>query len=256
MEIYGHIYGLVDPRTKLLRYVGRTVNLQRRYTQHLLPSALKKHTHKTHWLRDLLTTGARPELCVIESCCTPEELRRAEIFYIEYFTLSGAALTNATDGGDGVIRGFKRSPAVVEKMRAYQSQRPPISEATRAKISATLTGRKLPEAVKKKLGHQQRGIPRSPETKAKIRAANLGRYVSPETCAKISASKKGVKMRPGAGLAQSRGKGGRPLIDQFGNVYESDAEACRAIGVTPGRANKVARGETKHIKGYIFTFLP
>lgn len=64
--------------------------------------------------------------------------------------------------------------------------RHPHSEETRAKIAASLRGRKLPENVRAKCAAALRGRPVSAETRAKIGAANLGRVRTIEDRLKIS----------------------------------------------------------------------
>ena len=46
------VYGLSDPRTNELRYVGKTTQtLHRRLLRHVAPSYLKEATYKNNWLR-------------------------------------------------------------------------------------------------------------------------------------------------------------------------------------------------------------
>lgn len=73
------IYGLVDPRSGELRYVGKSCSGLKRPKAHLAPSNLKKATHKNNWIRQLLAAGARPDILVIEE--TDEAgLVEAEVF--------------------------------------------------------------------------------------------------------------------------------------------------------------------------------
>jgi len=84
---------------------------------------------------------------------------------------------------------------------SYQAQRrkadpnytyPPLSEETKAKISAAKKG-KLSTEVLAKMRAAHKGKKRTEETKAKISAANKGRKRSDEAKAKISAANKGRK---------------------------------------------------------------
>ncbi len=53
------VYGLIDPRTGELRYIGKAQNLTRRLRQHLQPSELRANTYKVHWIKELLSNNLR-----------------------------------------------------------------------------------------------------------------------------------------------------------------------------------------------------
>lgn len=95
------IYGLIDPNTKELRYVGYTSNLKQRAYNHHNPHQLTSHTHKNNWLKSLLSSGQKSEMIILEEYESAQELPEAEIFAIAYFKSIGCNLTNGTDGGDG-----------------------------------------------------------------------------------------------------------------------------------------------------------
>ncbi len=110
------VYGLFDPRTGELRYVGKTKQrLSERLGRHKR-DALEKHeeqwfdrTHRACWLRELYSNGLGPEVEVFEQHQTIDEVNDAERFLIEYWRALGANLTNTTQGGDGGI--VSRRPA-------------------------------------------------------------------------------------------------------------------------------------------------
>ena len=57
------IYGLVDPRTEEVRYIGKTVHGMTRIYEHLRPSAMRtENTHKSKWLTQLSCLGLVPEV--------------------------------------------------------------------------------------------------------------------------------------------------------------------------------------------------
>ena len=104
----GQIYGLIDPTTKMLRYVGQTKGSAVRRFQHHLSTA-RRRTNKSHvynWINSLLTEGIRPDLLILEEDCT--ELDYFEVFYIEYFKSIGCNLTNLSKGGN-TRGGFKHT---------------------------------------------------------------------------------------------------------------------------------------------------
>jgi len=119
MEIY--IYTLSHPITNEVRYVGKTINIKRRYKQHLYD---KRTSHKSSWVQSLRTDKLKPTLTIIETC-TPDNWKDREIYWITQFN----NLTNLKLGGDD---GNHRI----------------IKNETIEKIKTKLTGRKLSEEHK------------------------------------------------------------------------------------------------------------
>lgn len=109
------IYGLIDPRTKELRYVGFSHNYLERFCEHLLPSQLCKNTQKNSWIKSVLNSGNKPLIIVIEEFLTLQEALEAEVENIAYFKFIGCNLTNGTLGGDGRY-GFITSEEVKKKI--------------------------------------------------------------------------------------------------------------------------------------------
>lgn len=142
------IYGLIDPNTKELRYVGYSSNIDRRLKEHHRGCYLKNNSHKNNWIKSLLAKGQKAELIIIEEYETEEELPQAEIDMIAYYRFIGCDLTNTTDGGDG-RKGYKHS------------------EETKNKISKRHKGRIA----------WNKGIKHSDETKRKIYESGKRRYM-------------------------------------------------------------------------------
>jgi hypothetical protein len=136
------IYGLADPNTGELRYVGKTVMpLTQRLGFHCNRAELsrKNDTHKNNWVKKLLREGKRPEIFVVEEH-EEEGLYDAEQFWISYFRSIGCYLTNATDGGPGA-KGYKHSDETKLKMRKPKTKR--ISAQGRANMAAAHRGRMI-----------------------------------------------------------------------------------------------------------------
>ena len=125
-----------------------------------------------------------------------------ERWYIRWFgrkDIGTGILRNGTDGGDGGT-GMKRSPMSEETKAKISASlmgktRGPKSEETKAKISIAKKGKTQgpkSEETKAKLRK-----PRSEETKAKMSASHIGKPRGPmseETKAKISAARKAKKI--------------------------------------------------------------
>jgi plasmid maintenance system antidote protein VapI len=114
-----YLYGLFDPTTNDLRYIGKTYDLKMRLKGHLSKYSLQTKSHKNHWLKSLLEKGLEPTLYVLETYNTEEECYEAEETYIQYYKELGVNLTNNSDGGRGGNKGHKSS----EETRKNQSIR-------------------------------------------------------------------------------------------------------------------------------------
>lgn len=188
--IKAYIYTLTDPRTNLVRYIGKTINLKSRLTDHLRE---KLNTHKCNWIAKLKAAGLQPQIEAIEEFYQSQEAEwmEAERFYIEYFRQLGMPLTNLESGG---IQGKQQNAETRAKIRAAKLNQSP---ETRAKISATKTGVKRSDESKARISAY--AINRTPEHKAKIQAALMGRKRTEESKLKQSAS---LKANPSpAGMA-------------------------------------------------------
>jgi group I intron endonuclease len=92
------IYGLIDPISNQIRYIGKTNDIKRRLKRHINERFLHD-SHKDRWIRKLIDSGNYPEIELIE--VVPfENWIFWEKFYISYFKYIGGNLTNGTNGGD------------------------------------------------------------------------------------------------------------------------------------------------------------
>lgn len=97
------IYGLADPETGEIRYIGKSTSALNRPKQHLSPYFLKKSDYKNNWIKTVLVRGLRPTIEILDWTDDPSALNEMEIRYIAQFRSAGARLTNLTDGGDGTV---------------------------------------------------------------------------------------------------------------------------------------------------------
>jgi GIY-YIG catalytic domain/NUMOD3 motif len=168
----GVIYGLYDPQSGELRYVGQTVqSLNKRLTQHVC-KARSDSDHRACWIRSV----GYPEIRAIQELPIAD-LNAAEQYWIAFTQETGCRLVNATAGGEGGV-GF---PADV-----------------RAKIGASHRGMKHTEEARRKMSASKRAW--SPEVRARVsenlRAAHVGKRLSLESIAKRTASVLGRKNSP------------------------------------------------------------
>jgi hypothetical protein len=205
------IYGLCDPRTQELRYVGKTSrSLKKRLRGHLDRSK-KPRTHRDCWIRSLLKQGIAPGIFEIDT--VDGDGCESESHHIAYFKSIGCDLTNHTAGGEGAP-GMRHGPVTRARMSAAKVGVPksaemrarlsasktgvPRSAETVAKMRAALKGRSLGEGHRAKISASSKGQTRSSETRAKISAANKGRRLPPisaETRERMAAAQRARRQR-------------------------------------------------------------
>jgi hypothetical protein len=95
------IYSLIDPRDEIIKYIGKTVQKEARYRQHIYQWKRDKGRHNkvNSWIKSLHNHGLKPLFEIIDEC--PEsEWKEYERGYIALLKSCGATLKNSTNGGD------------------------------------------------------------------------------------------------------------------------------------------------------------
>jgi hypothetical protein len=183
------VYGLRDPLTRELRYVGMSRKGLSRARDHFKPCMVQKdyakhNRHKAAWIKRLLDGGLKPEPFVIEALGSVEELREAEQFWIAYFRAIGSRLTNKTKGGEGVF-GYRFSD-LQRKMISERTKAAMKSPEVRAKLTVAVPGRGKPKGWKATAETRAK----MSESAKKRKPSFEGRKHSQETKDKISATKR------------------------------------------------------------------
>lgn len=70
-----HVYHLVDPRCRTVRYVGKTATPKARLRAHIQESRDAQNTEKKCWIAELLALGLQPVM-VVAATCTSEPMAR------------------------------------------------------------------------------------------------------------------------------------------------------------------------------------
>jgi hypothetical protein len=188
------IYGLIDPRTNRVRYIGKSADAHRRYRFHLngAASASERHYPSRQWIGLLRRLNLKPGLLVIEECdgdgCAEER------FHIALARADGLPLLNCTDGGEGTLN---PTPETRERMAAAKRGRK-LSPEHAAKIAAAHRGQKRSEATLAKLRAcaQRQDPERLRRWQASGAAANRGRKCNPVHVAKRAAAMMGHPTPP------------------------------------------------------------
>lgn len=228
----GIVYTLSDPTTGKVRYVGQTIQPEKRYGLHLW-SAKRESTHKEKWIKSLLSKGRLPKMDIIWEG-NISEIDAKEIQFISLFKSIGAKLTNATIGGK-TTAGRKCSQETkdkLSKMFAGICLRPPITDKERENASKRMTGFKHTEQSKALLSVGRIGKPSYWSTNVmpqlmKDTIADRGRKCSKKVIAIIHGSE----------------------IE-----YVSTKEAENKTGVDRKTIREIANGIKKQSKGYQFQF--
>lgn len=150
-----YIYGLVDPETGEIRYIGKSIRPAERLQNHMNELS---NCHRSHWLQSLKAPGLRADMVILERIDGEWPWQHSERHWIAYGRANGWPLTNNTDGGDGVPglsgpskermastwKGRKHKPESIEKMLATKKERPHSHSAeTRARMSVAHAGRDI-----------------------------------------------------------------------------------------------------------------
>jgi DNA-binding transcriptional regulator YiaG len=147
------IYGLIDPETKGIRYIGQSERPAERLTNHCNESTVN---HRTNWIKGLLSRDLRPGLVILEMVDGDKDWCEAERRWIALGKSLGWDLTNGTEGGDGVSG---------------------LPEETRARMRKTWLGRKhRPESIAK-MSEGRCGRRHSEEHKTKMSRIMKGRTI-------------------------------------------------------------------------------
>lgn len=148
------IYGLSDPRTGEIRYIGKSVNGVSRAKSHGTPAALRKDgTYKANWIRSLQSIGLNYGIEILGTFEDGTGLADSERWAIAYARSAGCPLTNLTDGGDGAPN---PSPEV-RKRRSDAMKSRVFTAEHRERISTSKRGVRQSEAHRAALSAVRRG---------------------------------------------------------------------------------------------------
>ena len=169
------IYAITDGSNGEVRYVGKTVSCEFRFSKHRRE---KNDSYRGRWIRSI---GKNIKFIELEWVMPGGDWIEAEKRWIAHYKSIGARLTNVTDGGEGCYnptpehraklsqaqkgnqraKGYKHTPEALQK----------IADANRGKKKAL--GHRHDEATLKKISDASKGKVNSPETIEKMRLTHL-----------------------------------------------------------------------------------
>lgn len=231
MNGLAYIYALSDPRTKEIRYVGKTFDLKQRLWQHQHDVKRGLNTRKTGWIKSLLKSGYWPTMEELESFPENEveQWEEAERFWIETLRFYGFRLTNMDTGGGS---GRRSSLETRLKIGEHSSRRIHTPE-TRAKISASCKARMTPEE-KERLRVKCSNHRHTEETKRIISQSKLGKPKSPEHAAKLLAGSIRWKIEQGWTMKKPDGKFAKEIVAWRKSMNYQQKEAAAKLDVSFG----------------------
>ena len=270
-----YIYTLSDPRTGIVRYVGKSDNPAKRLKSHLRESRVEKNCHRHDWINALQSVELTPILSIIEEC-PREAWAEREIHWIAFYRALGNDLTNNAAGGIGTT-GCIPSEETRRKLSILHKGRVDSPE-TRKKRSDALKGRVPNPSTYAAQG--QRYIATTPEgedievhnltafcKERGIETANLHRCIKSKY-----PSHNGWRLRyPGNPLRELTTKKGGPLWSEERKrafsisqtqistlrgkplLPETIAKMKATMAANPASAERRARISESRSKNYVFT---
>lgn len=182
------IYVLICPITGQIRYVGKTIDVEKRFKRHIIQR--KTQTHKANWIKSLYTKGLRPSLKILH-VTEKKEGDYWERYYIKKFRDEKLPLTNLTDGGGGgdTYTNNPQKEELLERLQKLNIGRPSPFKGQRL-------SKKHKREIKRGLALlKQKGYKHSTERNEKIKKALTGIKRSEETKRKLSQVRKGTQVK-------------------------------------------------------------
>lgn len=231
------IYGLVDPRTKEIKYVGKSNKPNKRLREHISESKIKNGcgTKKENWIYKLYKLNLEPYIEILDEVKI-EEYEYWEEFYIKNFKTNGIELLNYDDKGIGAASNIK---LLIKKSK----------EKTQKKVyQYSLNGEYINEYKSVREAGRQTNISHSNISRVCNKIWNhAGGFIfsyNKETKICIIKNPNATKKK----ILE---------IDDKNNIIEeycSISETSKKTGIDPGNISKVCSGKLKSIKKRIFKF--
>lgn len=211
-----YIYCLFDPITEQPKYIGKSDNPQKRFTEHLNE---KGKTKKINWIKSLKKKGLLPILEILDEVSTAD-WKVIESMYIFLFKGWGFDLVNGTLGGDGSSAGAA-NPMFGRRGINNPNYGKKHTEETKQKVKERQTGKNNSFYGKK---HTEESLRKISEASKGERNYNFGgKYHNEEYFKKQSLSNSKVPLK---------------VTDtQTGEVFNfiNSKEAANFIGVNHGQ---------------------
>lgn len=159
------IYGLIDPDTNYLMYIGQTIQGFRRITEHyhkcnFINKNTKKRSPSKLWISNLRKQDKCFKVIYLEYT-ESSKLNEAEEYWISFIKASGGNLLNYSqnNGFTNTIKQVTLEDRIKISLATKEAMNNPITREkcrkNRAKQPAPNTGRKFPQEFKDKISKAQ-----------------------------------------------------------------------------------------------------
>ena len=175
MTTTASIYGLSDPETGEIRYVGFSKDPKHRRDCHLAEAKVHplKKSYKLNWIRSLLKRGLCVQVVILQETTTkPNERER---YWIARLKKRGCRLTNLTDGGEGVLN----LPISVRKRVTAANKKTWSDPILREKHGRQLRAVWADPKLRKRASKSQRLAWKNPEHRAIFQKAHKAHWADP-----------------------------------------------------------------------------
>lgn len=170
-------------------YIGQSMNMPKRWNQHLLALRRGKH-YSRHLQSAYLKYGVNNFEFKPLIYCEQFELTRYEQYFVDTLKPEYNTHTECVDSPLGTKRPESASK-ISAKLKGITR-----SPETRAKMSKSQKGKTRSAELKKRFSEMRKGRPHTEEEKKKISAALKGRIVSPEHARKLALANVGKHSKP------------------------------------------------------------
>lgn len=93
-----YIYTLNCPKTGVVKYVGKAMNMSNRLSGHIFDSNRKK-TPVSLWIKSLISEGLKPKMILLDTCDL-SNWEQVEVKWIRHFKDAGFDILNVAKGGN------------------------------------------------------------------------------------------------------------------------------------------------------------
>jgi hypothetical protein len=245
------VYGLTDPDTKEIRYVGRSSIGLARPSEHATRIG-RETTYKANWIRGLLKRGQMYGVRVLQEYTSQEEAISGEIGWIAEGRRLGWNLTNLTDGGEGSAGYLLKLPDE-DIVSAYLKGDSELSLSKRFGVNRWTITRRLRDAGIIKRGASEANKIRmsrlsKEERLALVSSAHAAWRLSPSETAALTAERPcaycgenfvpkhkhrpSLYCNPACGLEARRSKSRKPI--QACGTHAAYAKGCRCATCRTG----------------------
>ena len=234
------IYGLIDPETDELRYVGQTTNFNCRKYEYLRKFR-KDGRHVSTWVNSLHKKQLLPIIEILDKTLDLEKLNNLEEFYVDYYKAIGCRLVNHVRGGKNKIPDL-RTRIKISKSNGGE----PFVDQNEQKYDT------INEACKK-LKVNRSSVKKILKHKDSVFVTNGYTFMYIKEFEKLGREKSLNHMQFLLKRAKEREE--RILITSEGEVFNKSEDCKNHYKLSNSKLTALCSGDIKSLKGVYFTYV-